>query len=414
MLAMRPIETAIIGAGPYGLSIAAHLKAKGLSYEIFGRPMESWRQHMPIDMMLRSEAHASNLWDPEHRYTFESFCRERGIPYQASGPPVSRSRFLDYAQWFQRRAVPDVQDVQLLRLSLEDRGLRLDFANSDTVQARSVVVATGHRPFRKLPSVLASLPSELNSHSVDHGDLARFQGKDVIVIGAGQSSLEIAALLHEQGTNVRILVRENELSWNPASLSERSMFQRLCCPEAGLGYGWRYVALSELPQVFFALPRSLRVWLVTRSLGPSGAWWLKDRVCGKIPVLKAHKLERASEFNSKVRLLVRAGARMVEMDADHVIAATGFKPDVTRLSFLDPVLMSNIKAFQGVPTLSRTFESSVQGLFFVGLLTAPTFGPVMRFMFGAKHVAPVLARRFATGAGFCQSAPARVAARGCE
>jgi FAD-dependent urate hydroxylase len=87
------------------------------------------------------------------------------------------------------------------------------------------------------------------------------------------------------------------------------------------------------------------------------------------------------------------------LEASHVIAATGFKPDLRRLSFLDPELITQIHAFNGVPRLSRSGESSVPGLLFVGIITAPTFGPVMRFMFGAKHTAHALARRFLAQGG---------------
>jgi cation diffusion facilitator CzcD-associated flavoprotein CzcO len=57
------IETAIIGAGPYGLSIAAHFRSRGISFRVFGRPMDSWLRHMPKGMHLKSDGFASNLSD---------------------------------------------------------------------------------------------------------------------------------------------------------------------------------------------------------------------------------------------------------------------------------------------------------------------------------------------------------------
>lgn len=393
---MRTTDIAIIGAGPYGLSISAHLRAKGISHEVFGQPMSSWRRYMPTAMLLRSEAHASNLWDPERRYTFERFCVEKGISYVASGRPVPIALFLDYAEWFQIHAVPDVQDQQLAQLSRQDGQFHLSFSNGDMVHARHVIIATGHRYFCNLPSALTELPPELYSHSSDHKDLTPFIAKDVAVIGAGQSSLETAALLHEQGTNVSIITSSDHVSWNADNDGEHSLLQKIINPEAGLGFGWRSVAASEFPQVFSMLPRSLRFYLVGRTWGPSGAWWLKNRVSGKLPVLTSHEIMRASASNGKVHLLLRAGGKTEEKEFDHVIAATGFKADLRRLSFLDPALMSSIAAFEGAPRLDRFGESSVPGLFFVGLLAAPTFGPVMRFMFGAKHAAASLAQRFAS------------------
>ncbi len=408
---MRTTDIAIIGAGPYGLSISAHLSGKDLSHEIFGQPMSSWRDAMPTNMILRSEPHASNLWDPERRYTFESFCAEKGRPYVVSGQPLPLGLFLDYAEWFQTHAVPNVQDLQLTKLSQRDGKFQLEFSDAETVQANNVVVATGHRFFRNMPPVLADLPPDLCSHSSEHRDLTRFIGKDVAVLGAGQSSLETAALLHEQGTNVRIIARSDHVSWNPDNLGEgRSLLQRIISPEAGLGFGWRSVAASEFPHVFSMLPRPLRFYLVKRTWGPSGAWWLRDRVSGRIPVLTSHEIVRTSQSNGKVQLFMNSGAGTAVMEVDHLIAATGFKPDLRRLPFLDPTLIARIKAFDGVPELDRFSESSLSGLFFVGMLAAPTFGPVMRFMFGAKHAAPALAQRFAEASPSSMTRPVHVAA----
>ncbi|MHB8883780.1 MAG: NAD(P)-binding domain-containing protein [Methylovirgula sp.] len=408
---MRTTDIAIIGAGPYGLSISAHLSSKGLSHEIFGQPMSSWRDAMPTNMILRSEPHASNLWDPERRYTFENFCAEKGRPYVASGQPLPLALFLDYAEWFQKHAVPNVQDVQLTKLSQRDGKFQLEFSDAETVQASNVVVAIGHRFFRNMPPVLANLPPDLCSHSSEHRDLTRFIGKDVVVLGAGQSSLETAALLHEQGTNVRIIARSDHVSWNPDNLGEeRPLLQKIISPEAGLGFGWRSVAASEFPHVFSMLPRSARFYLVKRTWGPSGAWWLRDRVSGRIPVLTSHEIARASQSNGKVQIFMNQGAGSDVMEVDHVMAATGFKPDLRRLPFLDPTLIPRIKAFDGVPELDRFSESSLSGLFFVGMLAAPTFGPVMRFMFGAKHAAPALAQRFAKASPSGMTRPVHVAA----
>lgn len=409
----RTADIAIIGAGPYGLSISAHLRGRGIAHEIFGRPMGSWRDHMPNKMVLRSEALASNLWDPQGQYTLERYFREKGIPYKASGPPTPIGRFLDYTDWFQKRAVPDVQDLQVQRLAQADDGFILDLSNGDALRARNVIVAAGHRYFHNVPAVLRELPRELLSHSGDHSDFTPLVGKDVVVIGAGQSALETAALLHEQGTRVRLLVRESDVIWNAVNLGEaRSLIEKIRSPESGLGFGWRSVAASEFPQVFHTMPRAFRNYVVARTWGPSGAWWLKERIVGKVPVLASHEVVSAAEANGKARLVVRTPACSDEVEADHVIAATGFRADLSRLPFLDPALAARITAFDGVPELSRSFESSVPGLHFVGLLSAPSFGPVMRFMFGAKHVAPVLARRFGATSAARAPMPVGATARG--
>jgi FAD-dependent urate hydroxylase len=396
---MRTTNLAIIGAGPYGLSVSSYLRANGVYHEIFGQPMSSWRHNMPPRMTLQSEPHSSNLWDPQRRYTLEAFYRERGLSYQASGRPLPLANFLDYTEWFQRHAVPNVQPLELSRLRREGDGFCLQFSDGHPLWAQNVIIATGHLPFRNIPLTLSHLPGELVSHSAEHGDLARFRGQTVIIVGAGQSGLETAALLHEEGANVRIIMRRQGVTWNPIHPGGRPLLNRIVYPEAGVGFGWRNVPISEFPQTFSLLPSPVRTYIVARAHGPSGAWWLKDRVSGRIPILPSIEIERAYELHGRVHLVVRAGGTKQSLEASHVIAATGFKSDLRRLSFLGPELMTQIDAFNGIPRLSRSGESSVPGLFFVGIITAPIFGPVMRFMFGAKHIASALARRFSARGG---------------
>jgi cation diffusion facilitator CzcD-associated flavoprotein CzcO len=78
------VETAIIGAGPYGLSIAARFRHRGISFRIFGRPMDSWIAHMPKGMQLKSDGFASNISDPDDQLTLGEFCAEQGIEYSSN------------------------------------------------------------------------------------------------------------------------------------------------------------------------------------------------------------------------------------------------------------------------------------------------------------------------------------------
>src|ERR1700760_1616078 len=85
---MKVCDVAIIGAGPYGLSIAAHLRAAGVDFRIFGKPMGFWRDHMPDGMHLKSEGFASSLSEPSGKFTLGAFCKERGLDYADLGSPV--------------------------------------------------------------------------------------------------------------------------------------------------------------------------------------------------------------------------------------------------------------------------------------------------------------------------------------
>ena len=154
-------ETIIVGAGPYGLSLAAHLRAQHVSFEIVGQPMATWRQHMPRNMLVKSEPFASILSDPEGALTLEKFCELRGASYEPIGTPVPLYKFLSYADWFQQEAKLDIQDRTLVRLSHTAGGFDLAFADGTRASARRVVLATGLVPFRWSPPVLAGQPAEL-------------------------------------------------------------------------------------------------------------------------------------------------------------------------------------------------------------------------------------------------------------
>jgi hypothetical protein len=78
--------------------------------------------------------------------------------------------------------------------------------------------------------------------------------------------------------------------------------------------------------------------------------------------------------------------------ADHVIAATGYKVDLERLTFLSSEIRSQLKSVANTPVLSSNYESSLPGLYFVGVAAANSFGPVMRFAFGADFAARTVTR----------------------
>jgi cation diffusion facilitator CzcD-associated flavoprotein CzcO len=247
---MIDIENVIVGAGPYGLSIAAHFRANNIEALIIGRPMASWRDHMPVGMILKSETFASNLSDPQRRYTFENFYKLRGTPYRAVGNPLSIGDFIDYADWFREGAAPEIRDLTLRNLRRRDNGFELVLDDGSRVRTKRVILATGYVNFQHTPQALHNFPAELVSHTSHHRDLKHFAGKDVTVIGRGQSGLESAALLHEQGADVRILARADRVEWNSDPNAARSLIARLRRPEAGLGAGWYSLAVSELPRLF--------------------------------------------------------------------------------------------------------------------------------------------------------------------
>lgn len=397
-------DLVVIGAGPYGLSIGAHAAAAGLAVRVLGRPMASWRDHMPAGMFLKSEPWSSNLSDPGGRHTLAAYCTGLGVPAE-HGHPLPIGTFSAYGQWFAQHAGPPVEERTVTAVTPQGSGFRITTAEGDVLLSRTVALAVGVMPFVHLPRVLRGLPEGYVSHSSGHRDLGRFRDQDVTVVGAGQAALETAALLAELGARPRLVARAGRLRWNtvPQPL-ERPLPRALRDPHSGLGTGWRSWVWSELPWAVRRLPAATRERIAATALGPAGAWWLRERFEGRVPVLLGHRLHTAVPDGDRIRLgLTAAGGESVRSDTGHVIAATGFVPDLGRLRLLDAGLRDGLRRVAGgrSPELTAGFECSYPGLFFAGLLTAPSFGPSMRFVHGAGFSAGRLVRgvRRRLGAG---------------
>ncbi len=383
------LEIAIVGAGPYGLSTAAHLRRHGIPFRIFGRPMDTWLSHMPKGMFLKSDGFASNIYDPDSAFTLQKFCSERQIKYSDTGIPVSLDTFGAYGLAFKERMVPELEDKMVVALKGSPDGFRIQLDDGEVVSVRRVVLAVGITHFDSVPVNLAHLSSEFLSHSSRHRDVASFKGRNVVVIGGGSSATDLAGLLRDADAEVQLVARKPALRFHTKPTGKpRSLWQRIRHPQSGLGPGLQSRFFAEAPILFHHLPERLRLNIVSTHLGPSGGWFAKEKVMGRLPLLLGHTPLRAEIQNGRVHLHLRAadGAEKAIV-TEHIIAATGYKVDVGRLSFLSPEIQANLKAIDGAPALSSTFESSVPGLYFVGIAAANSFGPVMRFAFGAGFAA---------------------------
>ena len=383
------LETAIIGAGPYGLSVAAYFRRSGIPFRIFGRPMDSWLAHMPEGMMLKSDGFASNIYDPGNAFTLGQFCAERGIEYADAGKPVRLETFAAYGLAFMDRMVPELEDKLVGSVDRLQNGFQLQLDDGETVHTRSVVLAVGITHFDYVPENLAHLPAEFLSHSARHHEVEPFRGRDVVVIGGGSSALDLTGLLHEAGAHVRLVSRRQELKFHSQPTGRpRSRWQQIRHPQSGLGPGMRSRFFANAPLAFHYLPERFRVEAVRRTLGPSGGWFIRDKVIGKVPLHLGCTPLGAAVRNGKVHLTVgSADGNERKIVTEHIIAATGYKVDLGRLKFLSPEIRSQLKTVHGSPALSSTFESSVPGIYFVGIAAANSFGPVMRFAFGAGFAA---------------------------
>lgn len=400
-------DVAIIGAGPNGLSLAAHLAGRGVAFRIFGRPMENWLG-MPRDMLLKSEGFASSLYDPKNALPLAKYCRERGLGYADLGLPVPNTTFCEYGLAFQRRLVPTLDQRLVSEVRRNGTGYRLTLEDGATLEANRVVVATGITNFAWLPPSLSGLPTDKVTHSAHHADPSRFRGIDVIVVGGGSSAIDLGTLLHEAGAKVRLVTRRTVLPVHTRMRLPRPLADRLRDPLSAIGPGWRSCFFTRCASIVHRLPASRRLKWVKTQLGPAAGWFMAERV-KSVPVLYGQSPKGAEIVDGKVRLtLIGADGKQSTLDTEHLIAATGYRPDVARMPFLDPELQKAIATLEGAPTVSLQFESSVPGLYFVGPATANSFGPLMRFAVGARFAAPRLARHLAASVGM-QPAGAREA-----
>jgi hypothetical protein len=383
-------DTAIIGAGPYGLSVAAHLHHRRADFRIFGRPLDTWRSAMPEGMFLKSDGFASNLSAPEPGATLADYCLEHDVPYHPTDLPVALETFIAYGLDFQQRYVPDLEENTVTSVVRDGGGFRLALDTGEEFRAKQVVVAAGITHFASMPQIVEGLSPELVSHSSAHRDLSRFDGQDVTVIGAGASAVNVAVWLARAGARSRLVTRAPSVHFSsPPPGGRRTVLARLHKPGSGLGPGWRSRASCDAPDLFRLVPARWRPEIVRRHLGPSSAWYLKEPFESSVEVVAGRSLQRVEAARDGVRLVLASaeGGPPITVETDHVICATGYRADVQRLRFLGPDVRSELHTLAKVPVLSRRFESSVPGLYFLGLSAAVSFGPLMRFMHGDEFAA---------------------------
>ncbi|WP_217568275.1 FAD-dependent oxidoreductase [Streptomyces sp. GbtcB7] len=395
---------AVIGAGPFGLSTAAHLRARGIPVRVFGEPMVSWRDHMPEGMLLKSTPVASSLDAPQPGHTIADYCDAAGTRRLVTDEDIIPvETFIAYGEWFQQQLVPELERVRVVSVDRRgSEGFELKLDSGESFTARAVVVATGLYGLAHLPPELGGAaadgptPTGPVSHSSQHHDLARFSGKELIVVGAGQSALETAALAAEAGAQVRVVSRGR----GRVAFGAPPWKQPKLRPESPFGRAWSLWALSYYPHPYRYLPAEARHYLVRRVLGPLGAWWLRDRFEGKVEVSEVSGIVRADVSDGRPVLSVQTlGGRSEELAADHVIAATGYRVDIAAMDFLGHELRTALAVSRGTPKLGAGYCSSVPGLYFTGLPAAASYGPVMRFVCGTEFASPRLAKHLASAHG---------------
>jgi FAD-dependent urate hydroxylase len=384
---MAPLSAAVIGAGPYGLSVAAHLNAAGFDVAVFGEPMSFWESHMPKGMLLRSPRMASQLSSPTGTLTLDDFQRSIGATI---GSRVPLDRFVAYGRWFQAKAVPNLDTRKVESVRVENGKFSLELCDGEQISAERVIVAAGIAPFRFRPPEYSSLPTALASHSSDHTDLSRFSDQRVAVVGAGQSALESAALLQEAGADVELLTR------HPIRWSWAHPWMHTRTPIAKILYAWPDVGPAIIshfvarPNLFRSLPLNVQELWRRKSLTPNGTRWLEPRLRNvRATCLQVSKIH----IRGKTVTLQLSDGSFREVD--HILLATGYRVDITKYKFLVPDVIAKLATIEpGIPNLGPAFESSIKGLHFLGAPAVQSYGPLMRFIAGADFAARSVASAF--------------------
>ncbi len=371
--------TVVIGAGPYGLSVAAHLRAHHVPTLIFGKPMEFW-QKMPTEMYLKSFWSAASLSAPGGKYSLDRYAESIGSHEQR---PIPLPFFLDYCRWFQERAVPEIDPTYVQSLTHDGQRFHLQMADGRSIDAGKVVVAAGIAPFAYVPEFARDLPPSLASHTQDHTDLTRFKGHNVAVVGRGQSALEYAALLYEAGATVEVIAR-GPIIWIDRKLYDRTGPARhIFYPPSDVGPpGLNWVI--AFPQLFSRLPDKTRYAIDRRAVRPAGAQWLRPRVDGKIRLTPDTQIIKAVPQGKGLHCELSDGTMR---EIDYLFLGTGYEANIDKLTFIEPSLRQKVQTHDGYPVQNAAFESSVPHLYFAGAISGYTFGPICRFVAGSDAAA---------------------------
>jgi FAD-dependent urate hydroxylase len=387
-------DVAVVGAGPYGLACTAHLRALGLDVRTLGRPMDLWERQMPIGMFLRSSWEASSIADPARELSLDDYEAEQGVRIAR---PIPLGDYLRYARWYQREAVPDVDTRRVTRVERALSGFHLHLDDGDRLGARRVVIATGPAGFARRPPCFDGLGAPCVTHSSDLRELDAFAGTRTAVVGAGQSAVELAALLHEAGAEVELIGRARRIRWLRRSgwLHRREgVLRQIVYPKTDVGpvgLSW----LVAVPNAFRRVPIRLGDRIAYRCIRPAASAWLIQRTA-ETRLTLGRAVVSAAPSGDGVRLELDDGTKR---EIDRVVLGTGFDVRADRHPLLGGEMRAALRTREGMPLLGAGFESSVDGLHFVGAFAAMSYGPVMRFVSGTPFSARALAAHVAQSRG---------------
>lgn len=379
----------VIGAGPYGLALAAQLQAVDADFAVFGKAMSFWREHVPLGTRLLTDLLSCSFCRPGSPLDCAGYERALG---RSLSRPLQSDELAEYGLWFQGKVCPGLDERLVVQVARKGRGFAIRLDDGGAITADHLILAIGLKSFAYWPPQFAGIPPQWVSHSSDLHDLQRFRGHQVAIIGRGQSALDCAALAVEAGADVEVIARSGTGSWAdgtssrpiPAPLRELPIRKRV---RAAAG------ELLRQPDVFSRLPAGFRIYWLTRFRTWRPSLALIPRL-GRARLSAGRTVSEVEIQGDRLRLrLDDHSVRTV----DHVVLGTGYHIDVDAIGFLDAELRGMIARRHGYPELNRDMQCSLPQLYFVGAAAAWKFGPLMWFLRGApwaaKRIAGVVSRR---------------------
>ena len=374
------IDLLIIGAGPYGLSLAALAGHLDIDYLIVGKPMEFWRVNMPKGMYLRSDWQ----WylDPTDQHTIDKFLEIKNLTREET-EPLSLDFYLDYVDWFQKQSKIDVLPIYVKNLDHideDDYRFRATMDDGKVILAKRVVVALGFSSFKYQPEELIDiLPTGRFSHTVDMVDFDQLKGKRCLIIGGRQSAFEWAALIVEAGGKmVHVCHRHDTPSFETADWSWIDPMM----DEMTVNPSWfRNLSQEEKDDINHRLwiegRKKLEPWLLPRITNDHVKIWPNANVMS-CEVLSSGELEVTLDIDETLTV-------------DHVILATGYKVKIGQIAVLaNGNIMDSLETKNNYPVLDENFQTNIPGLYITSLPAAQDFGPFVGFTVASRISAKVI------------------------
>jgi thioredoxin reductase len=369
---MGDVELLVIGAGPYAYAAAAHARARGIRTRVVGRPMGFWRDQMPTGMFLRS----GRDWtlDADGVHSFAAYFEEKGLSPEEHDP-IPISVFLDYTEWFREQKGLDVEEVMVASLTKPDGRFVATLRNAETITADRVLAAPGIAHFAQLPDWYDDVPADRRSHTSERVVFDDLAGARVGVIGGRQSAYEWAALLNDHGAgSVDVIHRHDTPTFAKVSWAFVNAYVDQTETERGW---WRQLTDERRQEI------AMEFWRVGRlTLEP----WLTPRLDPAVVTSRSQTAVAGVAVREGVVALELSTGETLEVD--HVVAATGYRANLTAVPYLRGVL-DRVSVTDGFPDLSPGFETTLPGLFVTGFAATRDFGPFYGFTKGCPSAARI-------------------------